>query len=898
MRLLEIKHAIATLVLLAGIAWSATAFAAGTVEFVAGRVSLINQKGESQALEKKARVLPGDTILTGSDGEVHMVMDDQALLAMRANSRLRIDDYISEGGADDRSVTTVFRGFVRSVTGWIGKIAPRNYQMRTVNATVGIRGTDHEVGVVEEGDEAGSYNKVNEGETFFKNAGGEVTVKPGQAAFVGRGLPAAPKLLDRVPPIFKPTANEKLIDETKSRLASEVDRKLKERQAAQGDKRANLGACNESNPAFIAFNEFVAAYEAGNVTFIRAKLDPAMLGLQNLLDGISDDINKQKQIRMLIKDVQLQCGPDVTAIQFSWEKRFLDVRSFTPGLFSGRGSVLMHLERGAWNVAALAGDNPFAGKRGVLAGLAFQPGANFTLNNVQPAPAPLDLTLEVNDSDMAGIGTLKVQVVTSNGDVELFDLPELSPGVFRRTSVLVTSAPVAPGDGVLSLANGVSLTMRYVDQNPGNNMPPTLLTRSFKMPGTLQTQVGATPDPFAFIPVTQAPLSSAITSNSVVIKGITVSVPVSITGGSYSINGAAFTTAAGSITNGQSIALRVQSSSSPSTTTSATVFIGGASGTFSVTTVGPGTTPNPFTFLPQTNVPLSTVVGSNVVSITGINAPAPVSISGGQYSINGGAFTAAPGTITNGQTVAVQQTSSSAPGTTTIATLTIGGVSGVFSVTTVPPVTTPNPFVFNPAVNVAPKSPINSNPVTISGINTASPISVVGGSYSINGGPFTAAPGTITNGQTVIVQLISSSIADGTGTASATLNVGGVTGTFTATTWDVVPNAYAFANVSTLSTTIPSCLTPTTTYTTAPVSISGITGSAPVIITSSAGAPANPANAQVSINGGAFTAAATTITNGQTIVVRFNTVAAVVASAPRATISIGGVTANVTQTCR
>lgn len=94
------------------------------------------------------------------------------------------------------------------------------------------------------------------------------------------------------------------------------------------------------------------------------------------------------------------------------------------------------------------------------------------------------------------------------------------------------------------------------------------------------------------------------------------------------------------------------------------------------------TTPDPFSFTSQTGVALNTVITSNTITVSGINASATVSVSGGAYSINGGAYTSAAGTVDNGDTVNVRLTSSSSLSTTTIATLTIGGVSGAFSVTT------------------------------------------------------------------------------------------------------------------------------------------------------------------------------------------------------------------------
>jgi N-acetylneuraminic acid mutarotase len=94
------------------------------------------------------------------------------------------------------------------------------------------------------------------------------------------------------------------------------------------------------------------------------------------------------------------------------------------------------------------------------------------------------------------------------------------------------------------------------------------------------------------------------------------------------------------------------------------------------------TIPDQFTFNYEVDVDLNTVVTSNTITVTGINAPAPISITGGKYSINSGAYTNVVGIVNNGDKVTVQQTSSGDYLTITEATLIIGGVSDTFSVTT------------------------------------------------------------------------------------------------------------------------------------------------------------------------------------------------------------------------
>jgi hypothetical protein len=361
-----------------------------------------------------------------------------------------------------------------------------------------------------------------------------------------------------------------------------------------------------------------------------------------------------------------------------------------------------------------------------------------------------------------------------------------------------------------------------------------------------------------------------VTSNTVTISGINAPAPISVVGGTYSINGGAFTSASGTILNGQTVAVRQTASTSYSTTTIATLTVGTLSRNFSVTTAAMDTTPAAFSFTSRTGILPGTIVTSNTITISGINAPSPISIAGGSYSISGGAFTSAAGTILNGQTVAVRQTASSAYSTTTVATLTIGGVNGTFSVTTAAMDVTPAGFSFTSRTGILPGTVVTSNTVTITGINAPAPISIVGGSYSINGGAFTSAAGTILNNQTVAVrQTASSSYST---TTVATLTVGTLSRNFSVTTAarDTTPASFSFTAV----TGAPR----STLIVSNPITVSGINAPSPISITGGA----------YSIDGGAFTTAAGTVTNGQTVTVRL-TSSANALTTTSATLTIGGV---------
>lgn len=103
-------------------------------------------------------------------------------------------------------------------------------------------------------------------------------------------------------------------------------------------------------------------------------------------------------------------------------------------------------------------------------------------------------------------------------------------------------------------------------------------------------------------------------------------------------------------------------------------------------------TPDPFGFTNLTNQPLATLVASSVIVVSGINMASPISVVGGEYQINSGAWTTVAGTVNNGDSVRVRHVTSGTESTTTTTTLTIGGVSSSFSTETVPVDTSTAPF--------------------------------------------------------------------------------------------------------------------------------------------------------------------------------------------------------------
>ena len=384
--------------------------------------------------------------------------------------------------------------------------------------------------------------------------------------------------------------------------------------------------------------------------------------------------------------------------------------------------------------------------------------------------------------------------------------------------------------------------------------------------------VDTTPNTFTFTNQSGTALAGAATSDEVVITGISGNAAISITGGEYSINGGAFTSAAGTVSNGQRLQVRVNGAGQFSTPVSAVLTVGGVSATFTATTLAADTTPDAFAFSGLAGAALSTLATSSEIAIAGLNTSAAVTITGGEYSINGGAFTAAAGTVVNGQTLRVRLSTSGLFSTQVSTVLTVGTVSVTFAATTLAADTTPDAFTFASLSGTALSCSCVSGEIVVSGLNTSAPVSISGGQYSINGGTFTADAGSVVNGQRLRVRLSSSGLFSTA--ASAMLTVGDVSATFTVTTLaaDTTPDPFQFARKSngTLNAWVSSDS----------VAIAGINTSSPVSID----------NGEYSVAGGAFTSAAGSIGPGQSLVVRARA-SSVYSKSTRARVTVGTVSA-------
>ncbi len=91
-----------------------------------------------------------DKIMTSAKSRVQVILNDNTVVTIGSNSTFTFDAY-KFGTKDDSEIKMhIERGFFRSVTGKIGQLAPERFKVKTVSATIGIRGTDFSAQVSED----------------------------------------------------------------------------------------------------------------------------------------------------------------------------------------------------------------------------------------------------------------------------------------------------------------------------------------------------------------------------------------------------------------------------------------------------------------------------------------------------------------------------------------------------------------------------------------------------------------------------------------------------------------------------------------------------------------------------------------------------------------------------
>jgi hypothetical protein len=175
------------------------ALAAGVVQSMKGDVKAgaVGQTPATVAVNQ--RLMPGAAVTTGPDAQVVLRFDDGQQVVLNQNTEFHIVDFRYEASDPklDRTVFDLVKGALRMAS---GAIAGRNRQavaLRTPQATMGIRGTDFMVALVNP-----AYISVLQGAVTATNAAGTVAFGTGSIGVV----PTSAALAGAIPASALPAA--------------------------------------------------------------------------------------------------------------------------------------------------------------------------------------------------------------------------------------------------------------------------------------------------------------------------------------------------------------------------------------------------------------------------------------------------------------------------------------------------------------------------------------------------------------------------------------------------------------------------------------------------------------------------------------------------------------------
>ena len=267
-------------------------------------------------------------------------------------------------------------------------------------------------------------------------------------------------------------------------------------------------------------------------------------------------------------------------------------------------------------------------------------------------------------------GTTTTSISNNSGGWLSSTITNSSSGFFNLTSQSnsSTSSRTATVTYTTSTQFGHSHTMTFTFQQNGQ-------------------AADTTPNQFTFTDSSDAALNTTFNSN-VTISGINTAVTAVYSGdanGSFSTDNSTFNQSNKTVNNGDVIYLRLPSAGTNSTARTATITIGTISDSMTVTTVaGSDTTPNAFSFTGVTGADTLSIY-TDTVTITGINTGVTATLTtsdAASFKVNNGSFSTASKTVVNNDTITVRIATTSDSFTLHQATISVGGVSDTFQVST------------------------------------------------------------------------------------------------------------------------------------------------------------------------------------------------------------------------
>jgi hypothetical protein len=156
-------------------------FANGVFQSVSGDVKAAVGAAAPASAARNQRIVPGTTVTTGPGAQTIIRFDDGHTVALNENTEFRVNEYSFDRDKpqSDNLAIQLLKGAMRSVSGLIGSRSRNAFALLAPQATIGIRGTDFMIALVNP-----AYLSVLQGTIGVSNAAGAATFAAGATAMV------------------------------------------------------------------------------------------------------------------------------------------------------------------------------------------------------------------------------------------------------------------------------------------------------------------------------------------------------------------------------------------------------------------------------------------------------------------------------------------------------------------------------------------------------------------------------------------------------------------------------------------------------------------------------------------------------------------------------------------
>ncbi|MBN2823805.1 MAG: FecR domain-containing protein, partial [Campylobacterales bacterium] len=119
----------------------------GTIMALKGKATV--ERGTSINAKMGMSINQGDRVTTRLDSRVQIMLKDESVITIGANSAFDFREYQFDGTKKSKANFKIGKGYVRAITGKIAKLSPERFHVKTTTALIGIRGTDFSVQIAQ-----------------------------------------------------------------------------------------------------------------------------------------------------------------------------------------------------------------------------------------------------------------------------------------------------------------------------------------------------------------------------------------------------------------------------------------------------------------------------------------------------------------------------------------------------------------------------------------------------------------------------------------------------------------------------------------------------------------------------------------------------------------------------